>query len=292
MSRPASCFSAPTSRLPPRTRASPAIRTRFSSTFSAALLIVGSSTIQPELDAAVAAEQPLDRGPRLARVDVVGEAARGAERQPEEFELVGRGPRALGEQVEAARAHLRIVLVGEQFDAVVERADGRQQVVAQARAEQAGEFVGFHARLSPCRAGLTPIGPSDSGMQEEWKGSPRRRKPFDRLRANGGGGKAELYPPLPFGLSLSKPAPSCVRDLEIPRPNPISAPVSGGHYIIIATIADDAIGWRLDRALAAAVPTLSRERLKALICERLGARPAGRSVRDPAVKASRAAPTK
>jgi 23S rRNA pseudouridine1911/1915/1917 synthase len=42
-------------------------------------------------------------------------------------------------------------------------------------------------------------------------------------------------------------------------------------------------GWRLDRALAAVVPTLSRERLKALI--RSGAvEAAGRSVRDPATK--------
>ena len=41
--------------------------------------------------------------------------------------------------------------------------------------------------------------------------------------------------------------------------------MTGGHSIITATIAGDAIGWRLDRALAAAVPTLSRERLKALI---------------------------
>jgi len=60
--------------------------------------------------------------------------------------------------------------------------------------------------------------------------------------------------------------------------------VSGGHSIITATIAADAIGWRLDRALAAAVPTLSRERLKALISSGGVAGPAG-LVRDPAVKA-------
>jgi 23S rRNA pseudouridine1911/1915/1917 synthase len=42
-------------------------------------------------------------------------------------------------------------------------------------------------------------------------------------------------------------------------------------------------GWRLDRALAAAVPTLSRERLKALI--RSGAvETAGHAIRDPATK--------
>jgi 23S rRNA pseudouridine1911/1915/1917 synthase len=61
--------------------------------------------------------------------------------------------------------------------------------------------------------------------------------------------------------------------------------VSGGHKTIIATIADDAQGWRLDRALAAAVPTLSRERLKALISGGSVLGPAGAPVRDPAVKA-------
>ncbi|HEV7661789.1 MAG TPA: RluA family pseudouridine synthase [Allosphingosinicella sp.] len=60
--------------------------------------------------------------------------------------------------------------------------------------------------------------------------------------------------------------------------------MSGGHSTIIARIAEDADGWRLDRALAAAVPTLSRERLKALISSGSVAGPAG-IVRDPAVKA-------
>jgi len=61
--------------------------------------------------------------------------------------------------------------------------------------------------------------------------------------------------------------------------------VSGGHSIIIATIAQDAVGWRLDRALAAAVPTLSRERLKALISAGSVRGPQGAPVRDPATKA-------
>jgi 23S rRNA pseudouridine1911/1915/1917 synthase len=60
--------------------------------------------------------------------------------------------------------------------------------------------------------------------------------------------------------------------------------VSGGHSIISATIAGDAAGWRLDRALAAALPALSRERLKALISSGAVAGPTG-LVRDPAVKA-------
>ncbi len=58
-----------------------------------------------------------------------------------------------------------------------------------------------------------------------------------------------------------------------------------GESIIRATIAPDAVGWRLDRALAAAVPTLSRERLKALISSGAVLGPEGRAVRDPAVKA-------
>jgi 23S rRNA pseudouridine1911/1915/1917 synthase len=61
--------------------------------------------------------------------------------------------------------------------------------------------------------------------------------------------------------------------------------MSGGHSTIIARIAEDAAGWRLDRALAAAVPTLSRERLKALISSGAVLGPLGAPVRDPAVKA-------
>ena len=61
--------------------------------------------------------------------------------------------------------------------------------------------------------------------------------------------------------------------------------MSGGHSIIQARIAEEAAGWRLDRALAAAVPTLSRERLKALISGGSVLGPQGAPVRDPAVKA-------
>jgi 23S rRNA pseudouridine1911/1915/1917 synthase len=55
--------------------------------------------------------------------------------------------------------------------------------------------------------------------------------------------------------------------------------------IIRATIAADAAGWRLDRALAAALPTISRERVKALISSGGVRDPAGIAVRDPATKA-------
>ncbi len=57
-----------------------------------------------------------------------------------------------------------------------------------------------------------------------------------------------------------------------------------GESIITAAVAADAAGWRLDRALAAAVPTLSRERLKRLISSGAVTAPGGGLVRDPAVK--------
>jgi 23S rRNA pseudouridine1911/1915/1917 synthase len=57
----------------------------------------------------------------------------------------------------------------------------------------------------------------------------------------------------------------------------------GGIQTINVRLEPAHAGWRLDRALAAAVPTLSRERLKALI--RSGAvQEAGQAVRDPATK--------
>jgi 23S rRNA pseudouridine1911/1915/1917 synthase len=58
----------------------------------------------------------------------------------------------------------------------------------------------------------------------------------------------------------------------------------GGHQTIDARLTPAHAGWRLDRALADSVPTLSRERIKALI--RSGAVEAGGvAVRDPALKA-------
>jgi 23S rRNA pseudouridine1911/1915/1917 synthase len=57
----------------------------------------------------------------------------------------------------------------------------------------------------------------------------------------------------------------------------------GGIQTIDVRLEPAHAGWRLDRALAAAVPTLSRERLKALI--RSGAvEAAGEAVRDPATR--------
>ena len=57
----------------------------------------------------------------------------------------------------------------------------------------------------------------------------------------------------------------------------------GGHQTIDVHLTPAHAGWRLDRALADAIPTLSRERLKALI--RSGAIAAGGvATRDPAIK--------
>ena len=59
----------------------------------------------------------------------------------------------------------------------------------------------------------------------------------------------------------------------------------GGIQTIDVRLGPVHAGWRLDRALAAAVPTLSRERLKTLI--RSGAvESGGKAVRDPATKVS------
>src|SRR5206468_8060462 len=57
----------------------------------------------------------------------------------------------------------------------------------------------------------------------------------------------------------------------------------GGIQTIDVRLSPAHAGWRLDRALADAVPTLSRERLKALI--RSGAVEAeGKTLREPATK--------
>jgi 23S rRNA pseudouridine1911/1915/1917 synthase len=58
-----------------------------------------------------------------------------------------------------------------------------------------------------------------------------------------------------------------------------------GVSILQAVIGADAEGWRLDRALASALPTLSRERIKALIAGGSVTRGDGAQLRDPAVKA-------
>lgn len=61
--------------------------------------------------------------------------------------------------------------------------------------------------------------------------------------------------------------------------------MGSGVSIIEALVSDAANGWRLDRALADAVPTLSRERLKALISSGAVSDRNGALLRDPARKA-------
>ncbi len=60
--------------------------------------------------------------------------------------------------------------------------------------------------------------------------------------------------------------------------------MNGGNSTLLAIVPPDAEGWRLDRALAAALPTLSRERLKALISSGQVTNQDGALVRDPASK--------
>ena len=59
--------------------------------------------------------------------------------------------------------------------------------------------------------------------------------------------------------------------------------MAGGHQTIDVRLEPTHAGWRLDRALADALPTLSRERLKTLIRSGALADGAG-TIRDPAVK--------
>ena len=60
--------------------------------------------------------------------------------------------------------------------------------------------------------------------------------------------------------------------------------MAGGQQEIAVQLQPGHSGWRLDRALAAALPTLSRERLKALIRSGALESPSGNAVRDPAAK--------
>jgi len=59
--------------------------------------------------------------------------------------------------------------------------------------------------------------------------------------------------------------------------------MAGGHTTVEIALDASHVGWRLDRALAAALPSLSRERLKVLTKAGALTRD-GKAVRDPAVK--------
>jgi 23S rRNA pseudouridine1911/1915/1917 synthase len=60
--------------------------------------------------------------------------------------------------------------------------------------------------------------------------------------------------------------------------------MTGGKSTLRAIVPAEALGWRLDRALAVALPTLSRERLKALISSGHVSGGNGQLARDPAQK--------
>ena len=81
----------------------------------------------------------------LARGQGIAEAATRAECEAEEFELVGGRAGGIREQLHTLGAHAGIVLVRQQLQPVVERADRAQEIVTQTRAEQAGELDGFGA---------------------------------------------------------------------------------------------------------------------------------------------------
>ena len=71
--------------------------------------------------------------------------------------------------------------------------------------------------------------------------------------------------------------------LEIRPQTPTSRTVDAGVQVKHAAMPAEMAGWRLDRALAAVIPTLSRERLKALISAGM-VTVGDRTVRDPATK--------
>jgi histidine phosphotransferase ChpT len=111
-------------------------------------LDIGAESADRSLELVIRAE-----GPRILLDPKLRETiATGAERQAKEFELVGAGPRALGEQFKAAFAHFGVLLVGEQLDPVVERPHRREEIVAQAAAQQAGKIGRVH-RQGDARGG-------------------------------------------------------------------------------------------------------------------------------------------
>jgi hypothetical protein len=102
--------------------------------------MVGSSTIQPIWMRPSVPNSPSIalRASRVSTSSPKPPAAPNARRK--NFSLLAERAR-FRQQVEAAGPHFGIVLVREQLDAVVERADRAEQVMTQARAKQAGEFV-------------------------------------------------------------------------------------------------------------------------------------------------------
>src|SRR3546814_14074870 len=96
-----------------------------------------------DVRAAVTAEKALQRGLRLARVDLIAESAGCTKRKPEELQLVRGLTRAVGKQLHAARTHFGIALVGQQLNAVIQRAHGADQLMAQPLAKKACNINGL-----------------------------------------------------------------------------------------------------------------------------------------------------
>ena len=80
-------------------------------------------------------------------VDLVTKSAACAKGEPEEFELVRAGAGAFREQLQAPLPHFRILLVCQQFDAIVKGTNRREQVMTETRTEKAGQFDCIHVLL-------------------------------------------------------------------------------------------------------------------------------------------------
>ncbi|ABF53455.1 ribosomal large subunit pseudouridine synthase D [Sphingopyxis alaskensis RB2256] len=93
---------------------------------------------------------------------------------------------------------------------------------------------------------------------------------------------------VPFSFTTHRhPGRGCgVVALVIARPNPTSPSMLGDDEILTVTLGDTAAGLRLDRALAEALPNLSRERLKSLIKGGRVVDAHGAILWDPAAKAA------
>ena len=79
----------------------------------------------------------------VAEIDLGAGRTGSAEGQAGELQL-GRGlARALADEIEGKRLHLLVILLVENFEAVIDRADRRDDVVADAAAEQRREVQGF-----------------------------------------------------------------------------------------------------------------------------------------------------
>lgn len=92
---------------------------------------------------------------------------------------------------------------------------------------------------------------------------------------------------MPPAIDAPTDAPTDARaaaPLEMPRPQPTSRWMQGDEEILTVTLGDEAAGLRLDRALAEALPDLSRERLKTLIKGGRVTDNGGATLWDPAAK--------